>query len=277
MLKIDRQRLHEVIKAFYIISGVKIAVYDADFKEIAAYPQSECVFCSLIQSCESAKAMCEKSTAELFVSCAGKGTGIARHKCHAGLTEVASALVDRDVVIGYVIYGQITEEQDREKFTAEVLKRCQDYGFGNRQIEGALEDIHYYSCEQLHALSLLLNMAVSYIISNRLAYMDVETLGEEVKKYLLENLAEDLKLEDICRHFYVSRSMLYKVTKADMPEGILAYIKNERMKLAKKLLETDMSLAEIAAETGYHDVAYFQRTFKKEVGISAGEFRKGKL
>ena len=40
--------------------------------------------------------MCEKSTAELFVSCAGQRLGIARHKCHAGLRVTAEGLVCKD-------------------------------------------------------------------------------------------------------------------------------------------------------------------------------------
>lgn len=275
MLRIDKQRLQEALKAFYVITKVKISVYDADFKEITAYPGQECSFCRLLQNSAAAKTMCEKSDAYLFRECVVQESRIAIHKCHAGLTEVAAPLTDNGVVIGYVIFGQVRSEQNAQAFAAEVVSRCKDYGFEEGQLRRVLDSVQYCSDEQIEALSLLLDMTVSHIVSNRLAYKDAETLAEEVKAYLLENLSANLRIEEICRRFWVSRPMLYKMTKDDMPEGILAFVKKERLKLAKKLLlETTKTLPEIAAETGYGDVEYFQRIFKRETGISAGKFRK---
>ena len=59
-----------------------------------------------------------------------------------------------------------------------------------------------------------------------------------------------------------------------MPEGVAVYVRKIRIKKAAELLERcDNPLPEIAEETGFSDVNYFRRVFKKEMGISASEYR----
>jgi len=278
MLKIDKQHLTEAIKAFYITTGIKIALYDADFTEITAYPETQSHFCTLMHSSDLARSKCHLCTSELFRTCSSPEHAPVMHKCHAGLTEVACPLTDHGTIIGYAIFGQITDEPDRELFMQEVLSYCTAYNLSVVQLTEAIANIRYYSKEQLQAISFLLNITVSYILSNRLAYVDAVSLGGEVRDYILHNLSEDLSISNICTRFFVSRSMLYKLTASYMPEGILAFIKKERLLLAKELLRnTEKTLPEIVAATGFHDVAYFQRTFKKETGISVSRYRKEAL
>ena len=48
-----------------------------------------------------------------------------------------------------------------------------------------------------------------------------------------------------------------------------------RMDEAKKLLaNTNMLISEIALQTGYTDVSYFSRIFKRTAGVSPAEYRK---
>ena len=53
------------------------------------------------------------------------------------------------------------------------------------------------------------------------------------------------------------------------------YVNHTKLNKAKVLLcSTNKSLSRIAEETGYYDVSYFSRQFKKNTGISPGKFRK---
>ena len=56
--------------------------------------------------------------------------------------------------------------------------------------------------------------------------------------------------------------------------GIAAYIKKLRMEKAKELLkQTDLTISQVAAQTGFSDYNYFCRVFKKETGIPAKKYR----
>ena len=56
---------------------------------------------------------------------------------------------------------------------------------------------------------------------------------------------------------------------------IRAYANLLKLEDAKKLLsETDLSITEIALDTGFNDVSYFIKLFKKQFGISPLKYRK---
>lgn len=275
MLKTDKLRLKEVIKAFYNLSGVKIAIYDTDFKEITSYPETNCELCNKMQQNEKTKILCDGANSKHFLECKKNPSKPIVQKCHAGLTEVASVISDGDMVIGYAIYGQITNEKPDSNFMDNVVKKCIEYGFDEKWAKEVSSKIKYVDNSRLESISFLLDMTVSYIISNRLAYTDEESLGREITDYILSNLSSPLQIDELCKYFFVSRSMLYKLTKPYMPNGVFSFVKEKRLSEAKKLLcTTSLTSKEIAQKTGFGDVNYFLRTFKKQVGIPANKYRK---
>ncbi|HEY0611972.1 MAG TPA: helix-turn-helix transcriptional regulator, partial [Chitinophaga sp.] len=55
----------------------------------------------------------------------------------------------------------------------------------------------------------------------------------------------------------------------------LSYIQLKRVERAQSLLvNTDLPLAEIAAETGFENLSYFTRIFKEKAGQTPGEYKK---
>ena len=55
----------------------------------------------------------------------------------------------------------------------------------------------------------------------------------------------------------------------------MEYVTKKRMELAEKLLlTTDEPLREIAGMSGFSDVEYFSRTFKRYYGTSPAAWRK---
>ena len=55
----------------------------------------------------------------------------------------------------------------------------------------------------------------------------------------------------------------------------LTYLKSLRVhKAMEMLLNTDMTIEDIAVSLGINDVAYFSRWFKKSCGLSPSEYRK---
>ncbi|MNJ73442.1 HTH-type transcriptional activator RhaR [compost metagenome] len=57
---------------------------------------------------------------------------------------------------------------------------------------------------------------------------------------------------------------------------ITDYLIEVRIKNAKKLLKTssDMKIHEIGCEVGYPDPAYFNKLFKRIVGITPNEYKR---
>jgi len=57
-------------------------------------------------------------------------------------------------------------------------------------------------------------------------------------------------------------------------ENFIDYLNKVRIEKAKELLkDSSMSLSEIASQVGYSNAGYFNRIFKKIVGITPGQYR----
>lgn len=72
-----------------------------------------------------------------------------------------------------------------------------------------------------------------------------------------------------------SYSRLSRIFKAHTGCTIIEYLSAIKINYAKDaLLYTDKTISEIAHELGYESISHFNRTFKKIIGRSPGEFRK---
>ena len=57
--------------------------------------------------------------------------------------------------------------------------------------------------------------------------------------------------------------------------SINSYILDIRMQRATQMLRyTNKSIADIAAKTGFPDIYYFSRAFKREMNVSPSEYRE---
>lgn len=271
---IDTEKLLPLIKSFYELSGMKIAIYDNDFREVLTYPEHSCKFCEELWK-RYGREKCDKFTADMCRKNAG-GKETLVYTCHAGLTEVISPLKENDTVFGYAICGQVTNKSDRDVFVADVLSRCRSFGIEQNRIEELLKDIQYRSDKRLDATLQIVNALASYIILQKMIYVSEKPLGLQICDYIKNNPKADLSIETICKKFAVSKSKLYTVTKEYIPEGIAKYIRRCRILAAvAEIGKTPRKpMWKIGAELGFGNYEYFLRVFRQEMGYSTKELKR---
>ena len=100
-------------------------------------------------------------------------------------------------------------------------------------------------------------------------------VAEYIKDYIDENyMKQDTNAGNIAERFGVSATYVGILFKEQEKTTITKYITQLRMARAAELLEdTDMQIQAIAKEVGYSDQNYFARIFKKQTGLSPGEYR----
>lgn len=99
----------------------------------------------------------------------------------------------------------------------------------------------------------------------------------EIKKYIQHNYLKPIKISDIANKLNINRSHLYRIFKEEIGVGIEEYIINIRINHAKALLkETDFSVSDISAMTGYKNYTTFFKRFKEITGVTPLEYRKNK-
>ena len=97
------------------------------------------------------------------------------------------------------------------------------------------------------------------------------------RKYIDDNFAKDISLDDVSRRVNISPYYFSKIFKDELGLNFIEYLTSVRIEKAKELLtESDMSMKEICGACGYTDPNYFSRSFKKNVGVTPTEYKEGR-
>jgi len=97
-------------------------------------------------------------------------------------------------------------------------------------------------------------------------------------KYIHGNLDKNLKVDQVLKEVPLSRRSLEKRFILTTGYPVYEYIYNQRIeKFTQKLLETDMTIFEIAMELGLSDSKNIARQFKQIKGLTPMEYRKKHL
>lgn len=93
-------------------------------------------------------------------------------------------------------------------------------------------------------------------------------------KYIEEHFTEKLTLMEIAEKVYVSQWHLSKLLNRYCGENFSDVVNGVRIKAAKDLLKNpSLSISEVSEMVGFANTAHFSKTFKKEEGITAAEYR----
>lgn len=94
-------------------------------------------------------------------------------------------------------------------------------------------------------------------------------------EYVQENYNKDLNMAVVSNYISMNYSMFSFAFKQYTGSNFVNYLKDIRIREAKKLLtETDMRVIEISREVGYDNEKNFMKIFKSSCGVSPTEYRK---
>ncbi|MDL5053264.1 AraC family transcriptional regulator [Oscillatoria laete-virens NRMC-F 0139] len=89
-----------------------------------------------------------------------------------------------------------------------------------------------------------------------------------------ENFHQPISVGDMARAAGLSRAHFcrrFKVSEGVSPHEYLSFLRVSR---GAELLQTNLSVKEIAPLCGFHDVNYFCRVFRRNTGLSPGQYRR---
>jgi len=100
-------------------------------------------------------------------------------------------------------------------------------------------------------------------------------VAEKMKEYLRNHAASKFKMEQLCKYISHSESQTIKIFKKAYGITPYAYFLDKKMNLAKgMLLNTNLSVKQIAHNLGFTDEYYFSNVFKQKNGMSPMKYRK---
>ncbi len=274
ILNYDMNRLEQLLESFYALTHIRIVLFDDQLQIVAAYPASDCDFCSLVRACPETRERCQESDSHACRQCQRTGA-IYRYTCHAGLTEVVTPIRCGNITAGYIMFGQVLTQPPSEAHWNEIRQRFPTLSIPEAALKAAYFHKHTNSEEELMASVQILEACAGYLYLQRMISLQEDTLPRQLDEYLTGNLQADLSISALCNRFGVSRSKLYKTVREYYGMGIEQLTRTLRVDAARRLLrQTALPVTEIAARVGYGDYNYFIKVFRKETGLTPVRYRK---
>ena len=273
-LSISKKQLSGLLQDFYLLTEMKIVVFDEQFNEILNYPDRHCELCKIVRENPERLACCNSSDQRAFEECKQSGNPVIYH-CHAGLIEATAPIKSNGIIIGYIMFGQVTDQTDKNDLAQAVTRRFDIPETEKLLWRNAAEKIKYKQFSQITAAAKILEACTYYVLQKELVSIKQERLIDKINQYIEDNLDQDIHPIQLAQHFHVSRTKMYEITNTYLGMGIAEYIRKKRLEKGKKLLsETSLSVSVIADLTGFSDYTYFSKSFKKEYLLAPHAFRK---
>ena len=254
--------LMKLMQDFYVLTGIRIALFDANGAELISYPKGEDTFCHCMRKNPDFRAKCRESDENAFEKCR-QTQKLCIFKCHAGLIEASVPMIEDG-----------TDKKNKVELVGAVLSRCREYSHG-AEIEEKIKKIKYRNEKQIQAAAKILEACCEYVKLRRMVQPSGKMLIDTLESYIEAHIGEEITIEEICSELEISRTKLYEAVRPYLKGGIAAFIKHKKLEHAKQLVRTtDMTIPEIASAAGFSDYNYFLRVFKQKYGISTKQMRK---
>lgn len=266
--------LKELLHNFYTLTKIRTVIFDDSFHELAAYPTRHSTYCHIIRSDPRAESKCITCDQTAIMHCKNEQS-MYTYQCHAGLTETVVPIKAENLVIGYIMFGQMLQTDSREDLWQTICTSLSSYHMDKEALYSAYLRKKSISKDIIAAYAKTMEMSASYLYLSRKLVLKKDALAQEIDTYITEHIREDLSVPVLCNQFRISKSFLYKLSEQSFGMGIAEYIRKTRVQLAKKLLgDSNMPVFEIANQIGIPDYNYFTKVFKREAGLLPTTYRR---
>lgn len=101
-----------------------------------------------------------------------------------------------------------------------------------------------------------------------------DTLVQKAKQYIQDNYVNDISLQDIADHVHLNPNYLIKTFKNSEKMTPIDYLNHVRIAQAKLLLlSNNFSVSQVSMMTGFNNIPYFTKVFKKHVRMTPSEYK----
>lgn len=167
--------------------------------------------------------------------------------------EIADALIENYLTQGVYLYENVFLEKN--------FRRIFDIAFNTQNTQAATRQ-----------LTVELFKIFTAVHSRQM--LDGEDLADKIKRYIDNNLARELKLDELSHSLNYSKNHIINVFVKKFNQTPYKYYCDSKIALAKDYLSNSgMTIAEISNALSYADQQYFSYCFKKATGLTPRKYR----
>ena len=264
----NKQEITEVLCELHKITGFRVSLHGVGHEEIAAYPAERLPFCKQVNGIEEEHKKCRECD-KLACKAALDAKKTHIYKCRFGLTEAVSPLYNFGALTGFLMMGQICENEEQAQLAEDRLSAL----LGRRE-SGIAEKIPKISADMTESYLKIMTICAQYLTLSNAVPVAKPSVAELARAYISENLQKKFVIKDICDELQCSKSTLLTTFKKKYGITVNTYITEARLERAIYLLiEGNMNINEIAAETGFSDQSYFSKVFSAKYGMPPSEYK----
>jgi len=157
-------------------------------------------------------------------------------------------------------------------FSAIVTTRPELYDGLNRLFETLINSQVEHLQKHSAAVSFM-GMVQRHLNPGRSMPREKHPSLDHVAEFIRQNCVRSLRLEEICAEAHLSASHLIRSFKDVYGLTPHAYQINCRIEISRSQLRRGRSIADVALAAGFSDQAHLQRSFKKIVASTPGQYR----
>lgn len=136
------------------------------------------------------------------------------------------------------------------------------------------EILYQRACNSMQDMCLYCDFMLDQVFWHKERLEQPASIMRTVLQYVDEHYCEDITRNDLTDLVYVSPDYLSRTFKKETGRSLAQYMLEKRVEKAKKLLQSDMSVKNVALQTGYSNFSYFSKVFRDMEGMSPMEYRE---
>lgn len=270
MTELTTKALKKLLQDFYNLTNIKTCLYDIEGNELCFYPNKFTHFCEILRQNQLMDKKCQDCDKLAFEHCKRTQSQYI-YTCHAGLEECISPIICDNMVIGFMMIGQI--KSSNAPLFEDIAARLPGYLID--ELKKGYEALPTISAEKLNSAFRILDACAGYELLKEAIGSHNNSIDAQISHYIHENISHPLSVAQLRSVFHLSHSEIYNIFKEYFNCTPAEYIKKSRLKYACKLLiTTEFPVNQIAVLCGIPDYNYFSKIFKSTYDISPSKYRK---
>ncbi len=271
IINYDIKKINTTLEDFYKATDININLLKADFSFVSGRSHRKNTgYCYCVQNTPAGKIACRQSDIELLEKCREtKKTQM--HICHAGLIDAAAPILYNDVIIGYIIFGEMKSNTD----FSNIKSYLTSLGLDSDEMEKYYDEIPLFDSDRIQSVSNIMIMLTKYLLLENMLKPHFDDRIQRAIVYINENLTEELSIQKISKNTNVSKSVLYERFRDAFDCTVSEYINEKRVELSCDfLIKTDLSIEYIAQKVGFSGASYYGKIFKRLKGMTPLKYRR---
>ncbi len=267
--------IQRIFDHFASIFDIHIVFFSIDGQELrSGLDRPPAPFCKLVQDRLLGRQRCIAMDETMCRKCTRHREPV-RYACHAGVEEAVTPLVVQGQLAGYIMIGQY-RTTDRLKPAVLAAARANTW---EKETEQAFLALPYFNREKADHLLGLFAYLADYIVAREIVSVRGERMAGRIMAFVEERFRDRITVGDAARSVGQSVSAVSHHLKRVTGKTFVQHVRETRIRRAEQYLREapEMTIQEIALQSGFTDPYYFSRVYRKHRGFPPGQYRKTEM